>query len=198
MTKTIPEMIIEKYGKYGAIYNSFEDYYHRNYLSFIVIRFIEKLESYNEQYIKDEIRKKENEYLVIPKIANAIFLTLYSDFEYFLLNLCKAYKDSLNLRLKFSDLKGDGIIGMMDYLDRVVGIEVKNNKYYQELPHWNKIRNILVHNSGIIEENALPSIEYLNIKTVDSLGNKIVTLSLEDINRFTSITDNIQNYLVKQ
>ncbi|UED81069.1 hypothetical protein FH508_0004035 [Lysinibacillus sp. CD3-6] len=197
MTEEIHDMLIEKYEETGSVYSAFHDFYSKNYLSSMVIQFIENQEANNE-LIGDENKKLEIKYLVIPKVANAIFLTLYSDFEYFLINLCKAYKETLNLRLKFSDLKGDGIIGALNYLDRVVGIEVKNNNYYQELPHWNKIRNVLIHNSGIIEKESVDSIDRLNIKSAHSLGNELITLSLKDVERFILITENIQKYLIKR
>lgn len=189
--------IKEKYGENSPIYRAFEQIYVSHFLTSFVIRYIDKLEENNTK-ITDLNEKLGNESLVFPKMANALFLTVYSDFEYFLIELCKAYQTSTILRIKLNDLKGEGVIGALDYLDRVVGIDVKNNKYYQELPHWNKIRNYIVHNSAIIDDKCIKSVDYLNIKKASSLDNELICMNFNDVKRFIHITEGIQDYLLKR
>ncbi|PFE06667.1 hypothetical protein [Bacillus cereus] len=190
--------LIEKgYGKGSPVYNAFEEFDIRMYLSESVMRYTEQMIKENEN-LRDDIEALENKSLVFPKMANALFLTLYGDFEFFINSLCKAYKESNGHTLKVDELKGDGIKRAFHYLDRVVEIEnVKNNTYHEELQHWNVIRNYLIHNSAIIDEKCTKSMEKLGIGTALSLGNEIIQMKFEDCERFINTINKILEYLLK-
>lgn len=183
------------YNEGNDIYEVFYDYYSRNYLKNYVISYIDYEIDRNEE--NDEHTKNLQAHIVFPMIVNAMFLTMYSDFEYFLLELSKRYKKELDLKLSPSDLKGEGIINAFNYLDKVVNIkDVKVNRYYQDLPHWNRIRNYLIHNSAIIDGKCIDSVQRLNIKTAKSLGNDIIMMDIGDCKRFIDTIENLQKYLI--
>lgn len=185
------------YEEGDVVYTVFEDRYSRAHIMDLVMVGIRDFEELNNENVDnhDSAFKRS---LVFPKVANAMFLTIYSDFEYFLIELCKAYRTTLELKVKFDELKGDGVIGAFDYLDKVVGIDdVKDNEYYQDLPHWNKVRNLLIHNSAIIEAKWEDSIGRLNLNRVGSLGNELISLTIQDCDRFINLTDQVQKYLLK-
>lgn len=185
------------YEKGSRVYDVFEDNYSRAYLMDQAMSVINGFEEINNENLDtyDSALKRS---LVFPKVANAMFLTIYSDFEYFLIELCKAYEDVLELRVKFNDLKGDGVIGAFDYLDKVVGIDnVKNNECYQDIPHWNRIRNLLIHNSAIIETKWEDSVNRLGLKRAESLGNELISLTFQDCDRFINLVESVQKYLLK-
>ncbi len=190
--------LIEKgYAKGSPVYNAFEEFDIRMYLSESVMRYTEQIIKDNDN-LKGEIEALENKALVFPKMANALFLTLYGDFEFFINSLCKAYKESKGYKLKIDDLTGDGIKRAFHYLDRVVEIEnVKNNIYHEELKHWNVIRNFLIHNSAIINDKCKKSMEKLEIGTALSLGNEIIQMEFEDCERFINTINKIKEYLLK-
>lgn len=185
------------YEEGSLVYDVFEDSYSRAYVMGQVMAGINDFEELNNESVDnhDSAFKRS---LVFPKVANAMFLTIYSDFEYFLIELCKAYQATLESKVKFDDLRGDGVIGAFDYLDKVVGIDnVKNNEYYQDIPHWNRVRNLLIHNSAIIETKWEDSISRLNLNRASSLGNELISLTIQDCDRFIHLTDRVQKYLLK-
>lgn len=184
------------YREGDLVYEVFLDYYYRDYLNSFVMSYIKELESRNN-LIEDINKQAENQSLIFPRVANSLFLSIYGEFEYFLISVCNVYKKALNLRIAFNDLKGEGVIGALDYLDRVVGIHTaKNNKYYEKITHWNKIRNYLVHNAGIIDEKCLISVSKLNLKYISSFDNNVIALNFNNCKEFINITQNIQNDLL--
>ncbi|MGR5910275.1 hypothetical protein ACT7C4_15575 [Bacillus pacificus] len=70
------------YAKGSPVYNAFEEFDIRMYLSESVMRYTEQIIKDNDN-LKGEIEALENKALVFPKMANALFLTLYGDFEFF-------------------------------------------------------------------------------------------------------------------
>lgn len=187
----------KQYNKESEIYKVIENYYFTMDLNEYVIRYMSH-EVENSLKNEDRYTALLEENLVFPRLSNAVFLMLYADFEYFLMSLCKSYKKTLNLRLKVSDLKGDGVIGAINYLDRVVNIEkAKNNEYYENLSHWNVIRNYLIHNSTIINEKCKKSVQKLEIKTAESFDEEIIVMNINNCKQFVNLTESIQKYLIK-
>ncbi|GLY12233.1 hypothetical protein [Pseudobacillus badius] len=177
----------KKYERENIIFELYEDAHGREFLTSHLLSFAEQIINKNDSNPNDHERQL-NDVLVFPKLSNAIFLTIYSEFEHFLISLCKAYKSELNLKIPFNDLRGEGIQGAYKYLDLVVGIEdIRQNSIYNELIHWNKVRNCLVHNSAIIDEKTKESIDILNISTASSLEEYVICLELADCNRFLEL-----------
>lgn len=104
---------------------------------------------------------------VNPLLSEAYFLAAYNCLEYSLNFLCSAWQKQESTKLKFKDISGQGIPRAILYLEKVVGLnKIKNSEEWQQLTHWNTVRNCLVHNSGILRNDKdKQSVNYLGIKT---------------------------------
>src|SRR5690606_30480133 len=112
--------------------------FHKNLLN-------EKFENYD---------KSESSHLANADwiILNSIFISMFSHFEYKLFLYCKAIEKSNEFKIKLDNLSGSTLVKYLNYLNLVANIESasKNTRNYQTLTLFQKVRNTLVHNGGIM------------------------------------------------
>ncbi|OKL37008.1 hypothetical protein [Domibacillus mangrovi] len=132
--------------------------------------------------------------IILPSIANAMFLAIYGDFEAFLNRICVVHRSNNSYTLGYRDLYGNGIERAVTYLNKVVGLkDIKKSIEWNDLRDWNKIRNILVHNNGVTrDEKDAEAMRKLKIKA-DNEYNR-VSMSIEDLDRFHNL---IVQFLMK-
>ena len=121
--------------------------------------------------------------IILPSISNAVFIAMYGDLESALNNICKAHTNEKAHKIKLNDIAGNGIQRAVTYLDKVIQITVSDSPEWNELKHWNRIRNILVHNNGVIRDSKdETSIEFLKL-SVNRKYNKVY-LTINNCERF--------------
>lgn len=121
--------------------------------------------------------------IILPSISNAIFIAMYGDLESALNNICRAHTNHYKKRIKLNDVAGNGVQRAVTYLDKVIQIDISNSQEWNELMHWNRVRNILVHNNGIIRDaKDEKSIEFLTLCT-NRKKNKVY-LTVNDCDKF--------------
>ena len=121
--------------------------------------------------------------IILPSISNAVFIAMYGDLESALNNICKAHTNHYAQKIKLNDIAGNGIQRATIYLDKVIQINVSDSKEWNELKHWNRVRNILVHNNGVIRDvKDETSIEFLKL-AINTKHNKVY-LTVNDCNNF--------------
>jgi len=86
-----------------------------------------------------------------PRILRqSFFISLYSYCEDILNSHCYELQRMRNFTLSLKDLSGSGIIRAKNYLVKVAGVKFPNDKEWQEIQTYGKLRNCFVHNSGEI------------------------------------------------
>ena len=81
-------------------------------------------------------------------------LTLCSYFEHELDKLCHLYKSEKEYQLSLSDLNGKGIDRSTNYLEKVAGLNIhKTSSEWNHIKGIQKIRNIIVHQDGKLEDH---------------------------------------------
>lgn len=128
--------------------------------------------------------------VILPPIANALFIAMYGEFEGYLNLICKEHAVVGEHRIKLKDISGSGIERAAAYLSKVVlNDKLKSSSKWNELQHWNKIRNILVHNNGLISKDGdMKSIEFLKLNVNDE--NK-VQLRIKDCDDFNTLVSRL-------
>jgi hypothetical protein len=104
-------------------------------------------------------------------LRTSIFVSCYSFYENQLNLFCKLLHRKRNLTLSLTDIKGNGIERAQVYLKKVAQIEFPDkSQEWQFLKKCNLIRNCVVHNGGVVEENAkelmkvIHSIDFISIQ----------------------------------
>ncbi|MGD6879284.1 hypothetical protein [Bacillus infantis] len=145
------------------------------------IMYLKKLEE--ELHNEDDLITK---FIVHPQLANSLFLTIYSQFEKLLHDLCTVYKKEMKLTLSVDELKNKGVLRSINYLSKVVQLaNIKTSEHYDLISHWNRVRNLIAHDTGIItEENQRKSLKRLNLIYVEQNEEEFVILSFDDCQRF--------------
>jgi|GEM_PF-1230893 len=156
---------------------------------------------------KDDWLEEANHHANIEWLfLNSIFVTMYSSFEHFLMKVATTLERQPNIKIKLTHISGRGILEKYtNYLYLVGGLESadKEKAYWTRLPHYQKTRNLLAHNGGMIlddtkkdiKENklykflkqqdvALPG----NLGLIRIVGTKILESFIKDT---TFITNNI-------
>lgn len=94
-------------------------------------------------------------------LLNSIFTSMFSHLEYKLYLFCKAIEKSNGFKIKIDNLNGSTLEKYFNYLNLVAGIEsaTRNQKKYQTLTLFQKVRNKIVHNGGMIITNKKEKLE---------------------------------------
>ncbi|SEK86930.1 hypothetical protein SAMN05661044_01375 [Olivibacter domesticus] len=92
-------------------------------------------------------------------LQNAIFISMYSHFEDKM--WLTAYVLSEGKYLKIEDLNGNGIENYRLYIEKIGEIQQANEGVAEwgEIKHFRSIRNLLVHNGGMIDKEGTKDIE---------------------------------------
>jgi len=128
--------------------------------------------------------------IILPSISSALFTGIYSDFEYFLNLICNAYKSKYNYKIDLKDISGNGIKRAVTYLSKVVQVgDLKNTSEWNELEHWNRVRNIIVHNNRVFRNKEdRNSVISLNLQ-INEQQNRVY-LTIDDCKRFLNLALN--------
>jgi len=83
-------------------------------------------------------------------IRYAVFIAIYSQFEFYVNETCKELGHKQTV--KPSDLKGQGLTRANIYLKKVAGFDTPfSQQSWQRLTDINSLRNLIVHANGMIE-----------------------------------------------
>lgn len=80
---------------------------------------------------------------------NCIFIQTYSITEYFVIKVCKEYDKKFETKC-FEDKSKPSLIDCKPFIRCQLGHKFDNDKNWENLLYYNKLRNLLVHNIGII------------------------------------------------
>lgn len=93
-----------------------------------------------------------------PDHIRAYFLvSLYAYLEQELISICKTIAKRTDSPLRLNDIKGTGIFLAQKYLKKVARIEFPDkdaDTEWREISKLNRIRNLIVHTGGIIEDES--------------------------------------------
>ncbi len=108
----------------------------------------QELDEINESYGEEHWNYTET----FPRILrSSFFVSAYSLLEYKMATICKRLKKDKQLPISWSDLKGD-TLGQFKLYCKLSGLELSyNSKTWQEIQHYSRLRNCIVHNRGLIE-----------------------------------------------
>ena len=122
----------------------------------------EKIDKYYEQLNneKNEIKTTDNILMnlslyntkLIPILNSGLLISLVSIFEETMYSICKVYKEKLNILVSFKDIKGkeSWIDKTSKYLKEYANKNIRNDKDWEYIKFIIDIRNVHVHNGGII------------------------------------------------
>lgn len=129
-----------------------------------------------------------------PKIhRKSILITIYNFVENQLNQLCQIISESIDSKIKLKHLHGQGIERAFLYLSKVG--EMDFSKMGQEMPfirNVNEIRNIVVHNGGIVPKGKKASFYKFisNNKELTGEAGKELSIGYEFINELIKILIN--------
>lgn len=85
-------------------------------------------------------------------LLNSIYISIFSHFEFRLFRLCKLLEEKSVSPMKINHLTGSGITKFYNYLNLVANIESadKSSNFFSEIQKFQKTRNLITHNGGII------------------------------------------------
>ena len=107
---------------------------------------------FRENFDKYDINESSHLANVDWILLNSIFISMFSHLEYKLFLYCKKIEKNSEFKIKLDNLNGSTLVKYFNYLNLVANIESasKSVKNYQTLTLFQKVRNTLVHNGGII------------------------------------------------
>lgn len=103
------------------------------------------------------------DHVIMPGIIHALFINAYNIFEHSINKLCDAWGEEYGSKLVYKDIQGNGIERATDYLEKVIGFELKSSKEWNDFKKWNKIRNCLVHKNCLVNNKEKETAESLGI-----------------------------------
>lgn len=85
-------------------------------------------------------------------LLNSIYISFCSFFEHHLFALAKVVEERTSSKIKINDMSGTGINKFAAYLNLVGEIQHadRSNTLWQVIQKYQKVRNIIVHNGGIM------------------------------------------------
>ncbi|EHN67944.1 hypothetical protein [Aliivibrio fischeri] len=92
---------------------------------------------------------------IYPSIhRESLIISIFNLLEHHLNVLCLKFSEVFALNLKVNDLKDKGITRSFKYFSKVVGLSFKSvEKEKTFIANVNKLRNFIVHNGSIINQN---------------------------------------------
>jgi predicted nucleic acid-binding protein len=125
-------------------------------------RVIEKIDPEDWRYYHAEIYSEYDEVETdLPSVLrSSVLVHVYAVLENILNDLCLIHKNKKQLGLSLSDLKHEGIARAKIYLTKVSGSPCNEaSKEWNEIVKINRVRNVLVHNSGVLVQGKHPNYE---------------------------------------
>ena len=94
-------------------------------------------------------------------LLNSIFIAAFSYFEYHLFVLAKILESNISSKVKIEHINGNGIVKYANYLYLIGSIKSSDQSRgeWQEIPQFNKVRNLLAHNGGKILSESKGTLE---------------------------------------
>lgn len=134
---------------------------------------------------------------IFPSILRkSLFLIAYSLIEHRMTKLCLSYKRERKTVLSLKDIQGKGIQRCQVYMKKVLLIPFPDEgKEWKDIIVLNRIRNIVAHNDGIFDGNAITddirdfvshNVRYIELTDMNTLllHEGFVQLALDKINGF--------------
>lgn len=110
-------------------------------------------------------------------MKNSVFLQVYFTFEDTLFQYCKVLEAVSKSKIKLKDLNGQGIEKYKNYLSKVFNLEnAFSSNEWNLITCYNQIRNVLVHNGGIVSENNKEKVN----KSINQIGQKQVFFNKDE------------------
>jgi len=151
----------------------------KNYISIVENSFIDEDKKITQEF--EELKKeKDKEYAEFKSesliddsyslefVSKQLFrhstlISIYSFIEYQLKKICDSLDTKMFLPMKPKDFAGSGVDKYSKYLLYVSSIDIKKDKKYfwEELERFKKIRNILVHESGVVKKTDIDINNYI-------------------------------------
>jgi hypothetical protein len=141
-------------------------------------------------------------------LLNSILLSAFSFFEHRLFKLCRVVEDKSISKIQIGDISGKGIIKFCNYLFLVGEIQNADRgiKEWQEINYFQKVRNLIAHNGGIMISDPSKKLEnhecfkFLSkhhVIMAGSLGH-IRIRDLDFIKTFKDLTANLSDKLTTE
>lgn len=141
-----------------------------------------KSEEYKQQYF--DFKSLEFYYYeqIYPQlIRKTVFLQIYFTLENYIKTLCDVAQERRNLTVSYKDLHGQGIRKAEKYFTKVCNItEPFNSSNWKSIKAYNELRNVIAHNSSILNEKLKVTLHDLIISNNDK-GEMIFQLEKEFI-----------------
>jgi len=166
----------------------------------------EKFKKWNEKHaenseIPDAFDIYEMEILnssEFPNILNkSIYLTIYSMFENEFNKLCEWCQHAEDLNLGPRDLKGRNYIGQCrSYIIKVLNVNLDNlNEQWAKIGKYQKIRNIIAHNNGIVKQANTEIRTFVNNTQGVSIEQKTSEIQISSVKFLKELIDHLVNFL---
>ena len=110
-------------------------------------------------------------------LTSAIILA-HSELEANLKNICNSIGQAKNKKIRLNDIRGNGNIDQCkNYLEKVFDLDFSNQmKEWEEIFAFNRLRNIIVHQNGVITTNANQKLEqHQDFKTLSKIKCIVIT-----------------------
>lgn len=110
---------------------------------------------------KEDREELESEAFLIEEVfhqnfRNALFITVYSQFEQALRKICEDVKEREGIVLSLNDIAGQGIVKYQTYLKKVCKIKFPDNEQeWSRIRNLNTLRNYVVHQSRYLDDSDL-------------------------------------------
>jgi len=113
----------------------------------------------------DDVEEYAYYYDEFPKILrNHLLVSAYSLFEYDMKAICRSIKDKQNIRISLSDLKGN-LLEQVKLYWRLANLDLPcDQDTWEEISKYCKVRNCIVHDSGLIKRDDKDLITYVQGK----------------------------------
>jgi len=126
-------------------------------------------------------------------ICDSLILTIYGTAERYFLNIADQCQMDFNKKVSPSDLKDQGIVSAINYLEKVIEVNpVKQHREWELFFRWNKVRNALAHNHGVCRK--ADRIAVSQFVALNTNGFLLLTFDhcrrfIEDTSKFTKVLE---------
>jgi hypothetical protein len=158
-------------GHLEQLNNQFNIYDITNFDDSNLLKTINNFSAFNINTFLQDREKIASEYEKIKKNFIAIFresliVFLYSNLEHYLQNICNYLQDMKKTNVSYTDIQGKGVFQTINFLKLLCNINLKETKEWQEINCFNKVRNAIVHNKGLIKEEEIKQSAFYQNKMI--------------------------------
>jgi hypothetical protein len=141
-------------------------------------------------------------------LLNSIYASVYSFFEYHIYALVNVVESRSKSKIRLKDIAGKGIVQSFTYLHLVGELNSagKGTNFWQDLMRFQNVRNIIVHNGGVMmsdvnralkDHELFTFLEERNVIMAGVLGH-IRIREAKIIESFMNLTFTISDALVQE